>query len=54
MENLKQIIDEKLNKSNDVDSLKKIVVELAELADKRGATEAEMKEIIRTNLEKQK
>lgn len=53
MKDLKQIIDEKLANSSDTEAMKKIINELIELADKKGASEAEMKEILRTNLEKE-
>lgn len=51
MENLRQIIDKQLANENDGANLKKLIVDLAELADKKGATEAEMKEIFHMSLD---
>lgn len=51
MESLKQIIDNQLSQATDPKKLRALIVSLAELADSKGATEAEMKEIFKSDLE---
>jgi hypothetical protein len=50
LKTLRQIIDDELAKTTDTDRLKELVIDLAELADSKGATEAEMKETFRVDL----
>lgn len=47
VKNLKDMIDNELAQTNDVDRLRQLIVALVELADRKGATEAEMKEMFR-------
>lgn len=54
IETLRELIDQELAKENDVEKLKSLVIELAELADKKGATEAQMKELFHISLDKDK